>query len=274
MCSGPSPRCSWSNRATAGSRKYVSVSRRRGEAGAVRGGDGSGLPPGGQIGDGALDDPHAAQAELPAVQGELEELRKAGQNGMVARQLPLQEAPEPPHRPGGDERQAEQPAPERRAAAHRERRPALAELDVALLLPDRAQEDLADALVIESVDDAVQGHEDESLAHRHLEADVLFEGGGHHPRAEEPHQSMRRGGLLADEIEDAQEVVDVLELLHRLPREEARSVEIGSRVEPVAALDAGDLAVEELVHHPAQERAVAARLQSRAAPVERHLLAR
>ena len=145
---------------------------------------------------------------------------------------------------------------------------------MALLLPHRPQQDLPDALVIDGVDDAVQRHQHEPLAHRHLEADVLLEGGGHHPRAEEAHERVGRRGLLAEQVEDAQEIVHVLELLDRLPREEARGVEVGSGVEPVPALDAGDLAVEELVHHPAQERAVAARVEAGAAPVEGHLLAR
>ena len=47
-----------------------------------------------------------------------------------------------------------------------------------------------------------------------------------------------------------QEVVDVLELFERLLGQKARRAEIGSVVEPVAALDAGDLAIEELVEHP------------------------
>ena len=79
---------------------------------------------------------------------------------------------------------------------------------------------------------------------------------------------------LAEKVEDAQEVVDVLELLDRLPGEEARRVEIGRVVQPVAALDAGHLAVKELVDDPAQDLPVARGDQARASEVERHLLAR
>jgi hypothetical protein len=72
---------------------------------------------------------------------------------------------------------------------------------------------------------------------------------------------------------DAQEVVDVLHLLERLPGQEARGVDVGGVVQPVADLDAGHLAVEELVEHPAQELAIALRIELGAAEVERHLLA-
>ena len=66
----------------------------------------------------------------------------------------------------------------------------------------------------------------------------------------------------------------MLHLLERLPREELRGVEVGRVVEPVTDLDAGDLAVEELVEHPLEERAIARRVELGAAEIERHLLAR
>src|SRR5438128_1783890 len=85
---------------------------------------------------------------------------------------------------------------------------------------------------------------------------------------------MNRASLRTEQIEDAQEVVDVLELLDGLAREEPRRVEIGRLVQPMAALDAGDLAVQELVDDPAEQGAVALRRQASRPEIERHFLAR
>src|SRR5207237_5385456 len=85
---------------------------------------------------------------------------------------------------------------------------------------------------------------------------------------------LHAGRSLPQELEDAEEVLHVLELLDRLAREEARGLQIRRLVEPVAALDAGHLAVEELVHHPCEQLAVALRLEPGAREIERHLLAR
>ena len=128
--------------------------------------------------------------------------------------------------------------------------------------------------MIDRVDHGVQRHEHESFAQRHLQADVLVEVGGHHAGGEEAHHPMGRRRLLAEKVQDAEEVVDVLELLHRLAREEARGIEIGRCVQPMPALDAGHLAVEELVHHPAEQLAIPHRVEARAAEVKGHLLAR
>ena len=74
--------------------------------------------------------------------------------------------------------------------------------------------------------------------------------------------------LAAEHRHDAQEVVDVLHLLERLAREELRGLEIGRVVQPVTDLDAGDLAVEELVEHPLEELAVPDRVELGAPEIE------
>ena len=66
----------------------------------------------------------------------------------------------------------------------------------------------------------------------------------------------------------------MLHLLERLAREELRGLEVGRVVQPVTDLDAGDLAVEELVEHPLEQLAVARRIELGARKVEGHLLAR
>ena len=81
-------------------------------------------------------------------------------------------------------------------------------------------------------------------------------------------------GLQAEHRHDAQEVIDVLHLLERLPREELRGLEVGRVVQPVPDLDAGDLAVEELVEHPLEQLLVARRIELGSAEVEGHLVAR
>ena len=152
--------------------------------------------------------------------------------------------------------------------------PPLAELHVALLLPDGALEDLADPGMVDGVDDRIERHEHEPFAEGHLQAHVLLEARGHHSGREEAHDAVGRSGRFAEQIEDAQEVVDVLELLDGLAREEPRRVEIGRLVQPMAALDAGDLAVQELVDDPAEQGAVALRRQASRPEIERHFLAR
>ena len=72
---------------------------------------------------------------------------------------------------------------------------------------------------------------------------------------------------------DAEEDPDVRELLTRLPGEEGGGLEGGSAVEPVSDLDAGHLAVEELVDDPREQRAVAGQPEARLAEVEAQLVA-
>ena len=192
----------------------------------------------------------------------------------MLRQPLAHEARQTADRPHRDQRQPEQAPPQRWTAADRFHRALLAELDVPLLLLDGAGEDGADLLVIDGVDHAVQSHQHEPFAERHLQADVLLEAAGHHSRAEEPHHAVRRRGRLAEQLEDPEEVVDVLHLLERLAREKFGGLEIGRVVEPVADLNAGDFAVQELVGHPAEQAPVAIRVQPRSAEIERHLFPR
>ena len=126
----------------------------------------------------------------------------------------------------------------------------------------------------DGLDDSVEGHQDEAFAERHLQAHMLLEARGHHPGAQEPDQAVGGRRRLAQELEDAEEVLHVLELLDGLAGEEARSLQIGSVVQPAAALDAGHFAVQELVHHPGEQPRVALGMKLRAAEIEGHLLAR
>ena len=66
----------------------------------------------------------------------------------------------------------------------------------------------------------------------------------------------------------------VAHYVERLAREKLRGLEVRRVVEPVTDLDAGDLAVEELVEHPFEELAIAGGLELGAAKIERHFLAR
>ena len=160
-----------------------------------------------------------------------------------------------PHIDTSDE--PEQAAAQPRLALDRLLRLLLAELDVALLLLHRAAQDVDRRLVIERIDHRVERLEHEAFALRHLERDVLGPRAAHHAGREEAHRGMCGLGLAAEHRHDAQEVVDVLHLLERLPREELRGLEIGRVVQPVTDLDAGDLAVEELVEHPLEQLLVA-----------------
>src|SRR5439155_753144 len=204
---------------------------------------------------------------------EAEELRKLREH-FVLRQPLAHEARKTADRPHPDQRQTQQTPAQRWTAAARFHRALLAELDVPLLLLDGAGEDAADLLVIDGVDHAVQSHQHEPHAERHLQADVLLEAAGHHSRAEEPHHAVRRRGRLAEQLEDPDEVLDVLELLDCLAGEEAGGLQVRCPVQPVSALDPCHLAVQELVRHPAEQAPVAIRVQPRSAEIERHLFPR
>src|SRR5262249_28738478 len=65
---------------------------------------------------------------------------------------------------------------------------------------------------------------------------------------------------------------DVGELLGRLTGEEGGGLQGRSAVEPVPDLDAGHLAVEELVDDPSQEGAVARKPEARSAEIEAQLV--
>jgi hypothetical protein len=81
-------------------------------------------------------------------------------------------------------------------------------------------------------------------------------------------------GFDAEHLLHPHEVADVLKLLDRLLGEEARGVDAGRVVQPLADLDAGDLTVQKLIQQPAEQCAIALRLELFAPEIERHLIAR
>ena len=143
--------------------------------------------------------------------------------------------------------------PIRREAGDPGPRFSFAEIDVAFLVGASAFDDLADLVVRDRRRERVKNSQDEPFAERHLEADVFPPGSAHHPGRHEFHGRVGISGHYAEEILDSPDPLHVRELFGRLTREETRGRERRRPVEPMTALDAGDLAVEELVEDPREK---------------------
>lgn len=147
------------------------------------------------------------------------------------------------------------------------------ERDMALFLACSAFEDRDGFGLIERVDQRVERGEHEAFAGGHLERDVFRPVVAHHARREEAEHRMGRLRLDAEGLHDLQEVADVLQLFDGLFGEEARRVEIRRGVEPVADLNPGDLAVQELREDPREELTIAGGVELRATEVKTHFFA-
>ena len=87
-----------------------------------------------------------------------------------------------------------------------------------------ALQDADDLGLVDELDHRVEGLQDEPFAERHLERDVLLPRAAHHAGRQEPHDRVRGRGRHAEDVEDAQEIADVLELFDGLLGEELGSI--------------------------------------------------
>ena len=168
----------------------------------------------------------------------------------------LDEAGQPGEGEEGEEVRSEEVVGKARALGEEPRGLGLAERDVTLLLPRRGLEEPDDLRGVDGVDERLEDGKHQALADGHLGRHVLGVVRAHRAGGEEADHRVGRPGRGSEEAwieEDA----DVRELLGRLPGEEGGRLQRGRGVEPVADLDAGDLAVEELVDDPAEELLVA-----------------
>ncbi len=187
---------------------------------------------------------------------------------VVHPQPPLHVAGEPRKGEQRDEIHSQQNVREGGVFAHQGARLLLAEGDVPLLLPGGTLQETDDGRLVDGVDEGLKHHQHHALADRHFRAHVLGEVSAHAPRGEPPHHRVGGPRLGSQQCVQPEKDADVGQLLHGLAREEGRRLERRRRVEPVAALDAGDFAVEELVKNPSQELSIPGKTEAGAVKVE------
>jgi SHS2 domain-containing protein len=124
---------------------------------------------------------------------------------------------------------------------------------VSLFIEASALDNFSDVGVPDCRSQRVENREDEPFSQRHLEANVFAPASAHHARRKEFYCRVSVGGFNPEELLNFSDSFHVREFFGGLAREKTGSGKRWCTVEPMAALNTGDFAVEKLVEYPAEE---------------------
>jgi membrane dipeptidase len=221
----------------------------------------------------AVEHPHALQAQLRQTDNVAEKGLRLTEHLMLGAEPPLHLLGEARQDKQGEEIHPQQNAGPGRLLTKQRGCLLLAEGDVALFLAGGALEQTDNGGLVDGVDEGLEDGEHHALAHGHFAAHVLGEVSPHAPGGEPADHAVCRPRPGAEQRVQPEEDTDMGQLLGGLPGKEGRRLKRRCPVQPVAALDARHLAIEELVEDPSQQGGIPRQPEPRPLEVEAQGLA-